>query len=52
MENRQLLELESVSGPTIIIDAKDVVTFQGSKYAAEHFQMQRSSYTRQAGIRL
>lgn len=36
MENRQLLELESISGPTIIIDAKDVVTFQGSKYAAEH----------------
>ena len=36
MENRQRLVLESISAPTIIIDAKDVVTFPGSKYTAEH----------------
>jgi len=36
MENRQRSALESISAPTIIIDAKDVVTFPGSKYRAEH----------------
>lgn len=36
MENRQRLALENISAPTIIVDAKDVVTFPGSKYTAEH----------------
>jgi hypothetical protein len=36
MATRQRLALESISAPTIIIDAKDVVTFPGSKYTAEH----------------
>jgi 2-hydroxy-6-oxonona-2,4-dienedioate hydrolase len=34
-ENRRQLPLESISAPTIIVDAKDVVTFPGSKYTAE-----------------
>jgi pimeloyl-ACP methyl ester carboxylesterase len=36
MANRQRLSLESISAPTIVVDAKDVVTFPGSRYAAEH----------------
>lgn len=36
MANKERLPLESISAPTIVIDAKDVVTYLGSKYAAEH----------------
>ena len=35
-ENRQRLPLENIQAPTIIMDAKDVETFSGSKYTAEH----------------
>jgi 2-hydroxy-6-oxonona-2,4-dienedioate hydrolase len=35
-QNRQRLPLENIQAPTIIIDAKDVETFPGSKYTAEH----------------
>jgi 2-hydroxy-6-oxonona-2,4-dienedioate hydrolase len=35
-QNRQRLPLENIHAPTIIIDAKDVETFPGSKYTAEH----------------
>lgn len=36
MANKERLGLESIRAPTIVIDAKDVVTYPGSKYAAEH----------------
>jgi 2-hydroxy-6-oxonona-2,4-dienedioate hydrolase len=36
MANKERLALESIRAPTIVIDAKDVVTYPGSKYAAEH----------------
>jgi 2-hydroxy-6-oxonona-2,4-dienedioate hydrolase len=35
-QNRHRLALEDIRAPTIIIDAKDVETFPGSKYTAEH----------------
>jgi pimeloyl-ACP methyl ester carboxylesterase len=36
MPTLERLPLESISAPTLVIDAKDVVTYPGSKYAAEH----------------
>ena len=36
MANMKRLALESIRAPTLVIDAKDVVTYPGSKYAAEH----------------
>jgi pimeloyl-ACP methyl ester carboxylesterase len=36
MANKHRLPLESITAPTLVIDAKDVVTYPGSKYAAEH----------------
>jgi pimeloyl-ACP methyl ester carboxylesterase len=36
MANKEQLPLESIRAPTLVIDAKDVVTYPGSKYAAEH----------------
>lgn len=36
MANKERLSLESIQTPTLVIDAKDVVTYPGSKYAAEH----------------
>ena len=38
MANMERLALESIRAPTLVIDAKDVVTYPGSKYAAEHIQ--------------
>jgi 2-hydroxy-6-oxonona-2,4-dienedioate hydrolase len=35
-QNRQRVALEQITAPTIIVDAKDVVTYPGSKYTAEH----------------
>jgi 2-hydroxy-6-oxonona-2,4-dienedioate hydrolase len=35
-QNRQWIALEQITAPTIIVDAKDVVTYPGSKYTAEH----------------
>lgn len=35
-QNRQRIVLEQITAPTIIIDAKDVVTYPGSRYTAEH----------------
>jgi 2-hydroxy-6-oxonona-2,4-dienedioate hydrolase len=35
-QNRQRIALEQITAPTIIVDAKDVVTYPGSKYTAEH----------------
>lgn len=35
-ENRRQLPLENITAPTIIVDAKDVVTYPGSQYTAEH----------------
>lgn len=35
-ENRRQLTLEKITAPTIIVDAKDVTTFPGSKYTADH----------------
>jgi pimeloyl-ACP methyl ester carboxylesterase len=35
-QNRHRLALEDIQAPTLIIDAKDVETFPGSKYTAEH----------------
>jgi 2-hydroxy-6-oxonona-2,4-dienedioate hydrolase len=35
-QNRHRLALEEIRAPTIIIDAKDIETFAGSKYTAEH----------------
>jgi pimeloyl-ACP methyl ester carboxylesterase len=36
MANKERLPLESIRAPTLVIDAKDVVTYPGSKYAANH----------------
>lgn len=36
MANKHRLPLESITAPTLVVDAKDVVTYPGSKYAAEH----------------
>jgi pimeloyl-ACP methyl ester carboxylesterase len=36
MATKERLALESIRAPTLVIDAKDVVTYPGSKYAAEH----------------
>ena len=36
MAIKERLALESIRAATIVIDAKDVVTYPGSKYAAEH----------------
>jgi 2-hydroxy-6-oxonona-2,4-dienedioate hydrolase len=35
-QNRQRIALEQITAPTIIVDAKDVITYPGSKYTAEH----------------
>jgi 2-hydroxy-6-oxonona-2,4-dienedioate hydrolase len=35
-QNRHRLALEDITAPTIIVDAKDVTTYPGSKYTAEH----------------
>jgi len=35
-QNRQWVALEQITAPTIIVDAKDVVTYPGSKYTAEN----------------
>jgi 2-hydroxy-6-oxonona-2,4-dienedioate hydrolase len=35
-QNRQRVALEQITAPTIIVDAKDVITYPGSKYTAEH----------------
>lgn len=35
-QNRHQLALEEINAPALIVDAKDVETFQGSKYTAEH----------------
>ncbi len=35
-QNRHRLALEDIRAPTLIIDAKDIETFPGSKYTAEH----------------
>lgn len=35
-QNRQRLALEDIRAPTLIIDSKDVETFPGSEYTAEH----------------
>jgi pimeloyl-ACP methyl ester carboxylesterase len=35
-QNRKRVALEQITAPTIIVDAKDVVTYPGSKYTAEH----------------
>lgn len=35
-QNRHRLALEDIISPTIIVDAKDVTTYPGSKYTAEH----------------
>lgn len=36
MANMERLPLESIRAPTLVIDAKDVVTYPGSRYAAEN----------------
>ena len=35
-ENRRQLPLQNITASTIIVDAKDVVTYPGSQYTAEH----------------
>lgn len=35
-QNRHRLALEEIRAPTIIVDAMDIETFPGSRYAAEH----------------
>ncbi len=49
-QNRQRMPLENIYAPTIITDAKDVETFPGSKYTAEHIPSTKLLHLKQAVI--